>query len=794
MLNKYVYSYLLRPATALAVLLMIYANYAAAADTTLQSISPFPFGASINTTLLRNNAIYRAVAAHEYNSLTAENVMKMGPIHPGINTYNWVNADTLVNFAQQYNKRIHGHTLIWHQSLPGWVTNFVGDSAAWENLLKSHIQTVVSHYQGRLASWDVVNEAFNDDGTLRNSIWLQRLGPDYIARCFRYAHEADPAALLFYNDYGHEYSAAKLNAIAALINTFKSNGVPVHGVGLQMHMNKNSSNNGIANAISVMVQTGLKVHISELDISMNPENNQSLTFTPALSQLQADKYKLVTRIYKNIPAAQQFGITTWNVSDADSWIPVTYNRPDWPLPFDSLYQKKLAYQGIIDGLTSNWKYDASGGRSVAGAYTDLGTNGTVVTTNYSGSAMTNDNDNSSVQQIGFNFEFNGSTYRELVLNTNGYIKLGASAPSSPSIFYPTFNGNTNSVITAPDIDMLYPYNHDLTGTGTTEYRVYTSGTAGSRVCIIQYKDVLDKLAPVQYANMQFQVKLYETSNIIEYVYGAFTASANVSTLITAAVGIKGLNAGNSVNLAKGSATSWSAPLSTANGIYFINGDYAQAGPLFNSRNSALPDEGRIYRFVPLGVSALPVTLSGFYAVNNKTSITLNWLTANEINNRDFQVERSANGIDFTPVSTIPAKGNSNAMQNNYSFTDTSISALGGTVYYRLKQNDKNGNATFSLIIAVSLSVQRMALTVRVHNPFKDNINLQVTTDAPGKVLFFITNISGIALLRKEVQVQAGANLVSLKEAATLPNGLYFLQCSKGNEVSTIKTYKIFKTL
>lgn len=602
------------------------------------------------------------------------------------------------------------------------------------------------------------------------------------------------AVLLFYNDYGHEYSTAKLNAIAALMNTFKSNGVPVHGVGLQMHINKNSSNTGIANAISVMVQTGLKVHISELDISMNPERNLSLTFTPALAQLQADKYKFVTRIYKTIPAAQQFGITTWNIADADSWIPATYNRPDWPLPFDSLYQKKPAYQGIIDGLTSNWKYDASGGKNIAGAYIDLGTNGTVVTTNYSGNAMTNDNDNSSVQQIGFDFAFNGSTYREFVLNTNGYIKLGASAPSSPAIFYPTFNGNTNSVITAPDIDMLYPYNHDLTGTGTTEYRVYTSGTTGSRVCTIQYKDVTDKLAPVQYADMRFQVKLYETSNIIEYVYGAFASSANVSTLITAAVGIKGLNAGNSVNLAKGSATSWSAPLSTANGIYFINGDYAQAGPQFNSRNSALPDEGRTYRFVPLGESALPVTLSGFYAVNDKTSVTLNWLTSNEINNRDFQVERSANGIDFTPISTIPAKGNPNLVQNSYSFTDVNTLNLGGTAYYRLKQNDKDGNATYSRIIAVSLSAQRMPLSVRVQNPFKGHLNMQVTTDAAGKVLFFIINQNGIVLLRKEVQVQAGINLISLKEAAILPNGIYFLQCSKSNQVSTINTYKVFKIL
>ena len=770
-----------------AILFSLCQHAAICQDTTLQSIAPFPFGASINTTLLQTNANYRSVVAREYNSVTPENAMKIAAIHPAMNTYNWVNADTLVNFAEQYHKRIHGHCLVWHQSLPGWVTSFTGDSTAWENLLKTHIQTVVGHYKGRLASWDVVNEAFNDDGTLRSSIWLQHLGSNYIARSFQYAHEADPAALLFYNDYGQEYSTAKLNAIANLLNTLKQNGIPVHGVGMQMHINKNSNNNSIANAINVMAQTGLKVHISELDISMNPENNLSLTYTPAIAQLQADKYKFVTRIYRTVPAAQRYGITTWDVSDADTWITGTYSRPDWPLPFDSAYRKKQAYTAIIEGLTSNWKYEAATAQSNAGIYTDLGNNGTAITTNFSGAAMTNDDDNSSVQQIGFSFLYNGSTYNEFVLNTNGYIKLGANAPSSAAIFYPGFSANTNGVITAPDIDVLYPYNHDLTGTATTEYRVYTSGQPGTRICTIQYKNISDKLAPTQYANMQMQVKLYESGGTIEFVYGAWTSSINTATLTTGAVGIKGLNAANSVNLAKGSGSSWSATLSTANTIYYVNGDYATAGPQFNSRNNVLPDAGRTLRFTPLADIVLPITLSSFSAINNKTSIALRWLSMNATNIKEYEIQRSINGVDFNSIGSMMAKTGSNNSQLDYNFSDADIAQLPRTIYYRLKQNDIDGKSSYSGVLMIQLDAPAKLLTIKTPNPFKGPLNIQIASGSSGMVSVTVTNANGIMMVRKTVSVQPGTNLVTIKE--TLPVGLYFLQCRKDDEVINLKLVK-----
>lgn len=315
-------------------------------DTSFITHVAFPVGAAINVSLLRNSLSYRNLVTKEFKSITAETAMKFSQMHPGPNTYFWTDADYLVSYAQQYNKRIHGHTLIWHNSMPAWVTDFVGDSAAWENLFKTHIQTVVTHFKGKVASWDVVNEVLNDDGSLRNSIWLQKLGSGYIARAFQYAHAADPDALLFYNEYGHEYSSTKRTAIINLVTNLKNAGVPIHGIGMQMHTRYTQTDANLAAAISTAAQTGLKVHISELDISVNPDNNQNLTFNSLLEQQQALKYKYIVSAYKAIPEAQKFGITQWNVTDGDSWL--TSSKPDWPLPFNSNYKRKAAYKAIIE--------------------------------------------------------------------------------------------------------------------------------------------------------------------------------------------------------------------------------------------------------------------------------------------------------------------------------------------------------------------------------------------------------------------------------------------------------------
>jgi hypothetical protein len=236
-------------------------------------------------------------------------------------------------------------------------------------------------------------------------------------------------------------------------------------------------------------------------------------------------------------------------------------------------------------------YLATNGQNVTGTYTDLGSNGTAITINFSGAAMTFDNDNSVVQNIGFNFEFNSTIFTQFVLNTNGFIKLGNAAPSSTTIFYDATSSTYGGCINAMDSNLIYPFNHDLQGAISPEYRVYTNGSSPNRICTIQYKNVKDKMntggSDLQYANMNFQIKLYEGTNNVEFVYSSFTATANPSVFKTAAVGLKASNADNSINVAKSSSGSWATAV-------FQNGNYG--GNFFNNRNATLPDVGRTYRF------------------------------------------------------------------------------------------------------------------------------------------------------------------------------------------------------
>ncbi len=325
------------------------------AGDSLPSIAPFKVGCSVNPDLLKNNAAYRATVLKEFNSITEENAMKWGSIHPSQNTYNYADADYIADFAVANNKRLFGHNLLWHAYNPTWLENFQGDSAAFESLLKSHIQTVVGHFKGKAVAWDVVNEAFSDgSGNLRTeSIWYKKLGKDYIARAFQYANQADPSAVLIYNDYNQENDQNKLNAILAMVTDFKKRGIPIHGLGLQMHIGLNNSENGILNAISEYAKTGLKIHISELDISVNGQKDATLTFSTSIADKQKAKYQIVVGYYKSIvPTAQQFGITTWNVGDSDSWLRGFIIKNEYPLLFDDNYAKKPAYDGFVAGAKS----------------------------------------------------------------------------------------------------------------------------------------------------------------------------------------------------------------------------------------------------------------------------------------------------------------------------------------------------------------------------------------------------------------------------------------------------------
>lgn len=313
----------------------------------LKEISSFPVGAALSISKMKNIAGYSGLVKQEFNSITAENAMKMANLSPAQDRYSWDDADYFVDFAETNRMRIHGHCLVWHNSLPNWVANYQGTKEEWKSLLRDYIHTVVGRYKGKIASWDVVNEALLDDGTPRKTVWYNNIGWEYVALAFQYAHEADPGAVLFYNEYGQEYSKVKLKAINDSIVKLVKQGVPVHGIGLQMHTNINHSLDNLVDAIVVTSETGLKVHVSELDIALNPNKNTAYQPTEKDLNEQMKRYRIVAAAMMNIPAGQNWGITTWGLSDNDSWLT---SIPDHPLLFDKEYQAKAAYEGVREAL------------------------------------------------------------------------------------------------------------------------------------------------------------------------------------------------------------------------------------------------------------------------------------------------------------------------------------------------------------------------------------------------------------------------------------------------------------
>jgi endo-1,4-beta-xylanase len=308
----------------------------------------FPIGASMNPRLLVENNAYRNVAITEFTSVTAENHMKMMLVHPEGNRFDFSKGDEIVAFAKDHQKRIHGHTLVWHNQVPKWMTEFSGDTQAWEEMLKNHIQTVAKHYKGQVAGWDVVNESFLDDGSLRPTVWSKNI-TDYIAKSFQWAHEADPNAILFYNDYGQDGKPKKMQAILNLVKDLQARNIPIHGLGLQMHININSKNEELVDVINQSAKTGLTIHFSELDIAVNPKNDSTFVYHETAKKAQQEKFELVFKAYQELPKHQQYGITFWNVSDRDSWLRGYFKRPkEYPLLFDDTYTRKPIYSKLLN--------------------------------------------------------------------------------------------------------------------------------------------------------------------------------------------------------------------------------------------------------------------------------------------------------------------------------------------------------------------------------------------------------------------------------------------------------------
>jgi endo-1,4-beta-xylanase len=308
-----------------------------------------------------------ALIVNQFNSLTAENAMKMGPIHPKENEYYWKGADSIVAFAKKHRLKMRGHTLCWHTQVPNWIFKTEqGDTVTKEVLLqrlKDHITTVVNRYKGNIYAWDVVNEVIDDNDSIffRKTAWYKITGEDFIAKAFEYAHAADPKAILFYNDYNTE-NPKKRDKIFQMVKKLKDAGVPIHGVGLQGHWSiNNPTQEELEKSIQMFSSLGLQVQITELDVSVytgrqggqmiQGQRDTSATFTPEMEQLQREKYKMAFDVFRKY-RDKITGVTFWNVSDRYSWLD-RRGRKNFPLLFDTNRQPKKAYWEVVNFKKEN---------------------------------------------------------------------------------------------------------------------------------------------------------------------------------------------------------------------------------------------------------------------------------------------------------------------------------------------------------------------------------------------------------------------------------------------------------
>lgn len=309
-------------------------------------------GAALEPVTLGADMAYRTVSNQQFNGLVAENVMKMATISPSRGQYNFTLADSLVRFAMRAGKKVRGHTLLWHSSIPAWFSggNFSADTI--KKILKDYTYTVVGHYRGQIDEWDVVNEALTDQAPhgLRSNFIYSAFGTAIIDSMFRWAHDADPQAKLFYNDYSIEFSGGKATAMLSLVNALKNRGVPIAGVGFQSHFDHNIAPAFLA-SVESMVQRianlGLKVSFTEVDLGIR---------TPITTQdyvTQARTYAELLRIaLRNSNAVKSFYL--WGFTDRYSWIPSFWASQGIPkddaLILDRAYNAKPAYDSLLSVL------------------------------------------------------------------------------------------------------------------------------------------------------------------------------------------------------------------------------------------------------------------------------------------------------------------------------------------------------------------------------------------------------------------------------------------------------------
>jgi endo-1,4-beta-xylanase len=315
-----------------------------------------PYGAAINSDPLKKDVAYRDAVLKFCDLIVPEGALKWDPVHPEQNRYDFSQADFLLDFATLNGMTMRGHTLVWYAALPPWVSAAVTDASSARRELVAHIGQVVTRYRDTIVSWDVINEALADNpgpgGDLRPSLWLQHIGPSYIELAFRAAHAANPAAELYLNEFDLEYVGArydaKRKALVALLRQLKDRDVPIHGVGLQGHLESLQTIDGkaIRQLVAAIRDMGLRVMVTEMDVL-----DEILPADP--SARDAAAAAMVAQFLGAVcDVVEPVAIVTWGISDKYSWVPILRKRADKlanrPLPLDNLMRPKQML-AVING-------------------------------------------------------------------------------------------------------------------------------------------------------------------------------------------------------------------------------------------------------------------------------------------------------------------------------------------------------------------------------------------------------------------------------------------------------------
>jgi len=324
---------------------LVFANSAHHSDDTLRREAAelgIRVGSAVGDTQLNNNAQYAQILGQQFSAITPENEMKWASVEATRGVLTFGPADNEVQFAEQHHQLVRGHNLVWQNQLPNWVTSGTFTNAQLADILKQHIFTEVRHFRGEIWQWDVVNEPFNGDGTLTATIWEKALGPNYIADALRWAHEADPHAKLFLNDFNIEGINAKSDAMFALVKSLKAQHVPIDGVGFETHLGLQFGLPDMQPNLQRFANLGLDVDITEMDARM------ILPATPALLATQASWYAQVMQACIAVRRCVDF--TVWEFTDKYSWIPGVFTGQGAGDIYDENLAPKPAFGSLLDAL------------------------------------------------------------------------------------------------------------------------------------------------------------------------------------------------------------------------------------------------------------------------------------------------------------------------------------------------------------------------------------------------------------------------------------------------------------